>query len=76
MNRTAAYVIHMIASNLKLDPASVTEAATLDELGVDSLRAISILYDIEDSFEIEIPNEDIQKLESVGDIIEIVRGLV
>jgi acyl carrier protein len=66
----------MIASNLKLDPASVTEAATLDELGVDSLRAISILYDIEDSFEIEIPNEDIQKLESVGDIIAIVQGLV
>jgi len=50
----------------------VTADTTLDELGVDSLRAIAILYAIEDETGVEIPNEALETIKTVGDIIDIV----
>ncbi len=41
----------------------------LDRLGIDSLRAITILYELEDVFDVEIPNELIADLKTVGDIV-------
>jgi len=47
----------------------VTMETSLSDLGIDSLRAITILYELEERFDIEIPNELIETIRTVGDII-------
>ena len=47
----------------------VTPEAELQALGVDSLKAITVLFEIEEAFDIEIPNEVIPSIVTVNDII-------
>ncbi len=49
-------------------PEAVAPDAELTELGIDSLKAITMLYDIEETFDIEIPNEVIPSIVTVQDI--------
>ena len=48
----------------------VTEEAELESLGVDSLKAITVLFELEEVFDIEIPNELIPTIVTVQDIID------
>ncbi len=48
----------------------VTPEAKLAALGVDSLKAITVLFELEEAFDIEIPNEIIPSIVTVNDIIE------
>ena len=72
--RTAA--IGAIAKQKNLDPATVTEGATLEALGISSLDAITIVYEIEDQFDVEVPNEALERLRTVRDIIEGIEELI
>jgi acyl carrier protein len=69
-------VIRIVAEAKNLDPATVTAQSTMKELGVDSLDGMSIIFDLENAFEIEIPEDAAQRAETVGDLIEGVRRLV
>jgi len=62
-------VFKEIAGYLKCDPGTITPATRLDVLGIDSLGAITILYDLEDKLDIEVPNEVFDSLDTVGDIL-------
>jgi len=65
-----AGIIHEVAGT---DPARITPDATLvDDLGVDSLSMVEIMYAIEDSFGLSIPEEDIPDLVTVGDAVDYV----
>ncbi|MFV9614987.1 MAG: acyl carrier protein, partial [Gammaproteobacteria bacterium] len=48
----------------------VTPGAELVSLGVDSLKAITVLFELEEAFDIEIPNEVIPSIVTVNDIVE------
>lgn len=48
---------------------NITMDTSLSDLGIDSLRAITILYELEEQFDIEIPNELIENIRTVGDIV-------
>lgn len=41
----------------------------VDDLGVDSLSMVEIIYECEDRFEVEIPDEDAKNLKTVGDAV-------
>jgi acyl carrier protein len=69
-------VILAISKQKGLDPSSIGLHSTLSELGVNSLDAISIMYDIEDLFDIEVPNELLAGLESVRDIVDKLSNLI
>ena len=47
----------------------------LEELGVDSLKAITILYELEDRLDIEIPNEVFDSIRNVSDIVQQLQRL-
>ena len=49
--------------------------AELEALGIDSLKAINILFELEEEFDIEIPNELIAEMNTVGDIVDCVQNL-
>lgn len=60
-----------IIAHSKLIPAdSVTRDKTFDELAIDSLDKINISFEIEDTFNIQIPDDSIGTLKTVGDIID------
>jgi len=69
-------VIMAIAKQKGLDASSIGLSSSLPELGVNSLDAISIVYDIEDCFDIEVPNEMLADLESVRDIVDKLSTLI
>ena len=55
---------------LEEDPSKVTmEASIQDDLGADSLDVVEIIMGLEEEFEINIPDEDAEKLPSVGQIV-------
>lgn len=59
-----------IARHKCLDPATITPDADLAALGITSLDAIAIAYQIEEDLGIEIPNEEIEGLRTVQDLID------
>jgi acyl carrier protein len=62
-------VFYVIASQLHRKPQDILLDMSLRDLGIDSLGAITILYELEDQFDIEIPNEVFDSLETVNDIV-------
>ena len=62
-------VFEVISQELPLSPVTFSLDNPLDELGVDSLKAITILYELEDRLNIEIPSEVFDSLKNVGDIV-------
>jgi acyl carrier protein len=68
-------VIAAIVRSQDLDPGRVTPEATFEELGMNSLDAISLINDLEEQFGIAIPNEEAMSLSSVGQAVECIRRL-
>ncbi|VAW81558.1 hypothetical protein MNBD_GAMMA14-1509 [hydrothermal vent metagenome] len=62
-------VVEVITRERKCAPEDVSMETRLSELGIDSLQAITILYELEERFGIEIPNELMENLETVSDIV-------
>jgi len=48
----------------------VTPEAELQALGIDSLKAINVLFELEEEFDIDIPNEVISSIVTVKDILD------
>lgn len=69
-------VIRIIAESKNLDSAEITVDTPMKELGLDSLDGMSIIFDLENAFEIEIPEDAPEKARTVGDLVEGVRALV
>jgi acyl carrier protein len=62
---------------LKRDPASIEPRHALrEDLGLDSMATIELLFKIEEVFDLQIPDQDLQKLARVSDVIAYVEGLV
>ena len=68
-------VVQILAEQLSLDPDKITMESMLEEdLDADSLDAIDIVMSIEDEFEIEVPDEVIANMKSVGDIVNFIEN--
>ena len=62
-------IIQALASYLKRDPASITESHHLrDDLGLDSVAIIELLFEIEERFKLQIPDQDLPGLSTVGTV--------
>lgn len=62
---------------LKRDPASIEPRHALrEDLGLDSMATIELLFKIEEVFDLQIPDQDLQKLAKVSDVIAYVEGKV
>ena len=65
----------IIAEVLNVDPDEITMDTTfVDDLGADSLDIFQIIMGIEEEFDIEIPNEEAEKIISVGDAVEQIKS--
>lgn len=65
----------IIADVLNVDPNEVTiETTFTDDLGADSLDVFQIIMGLEEEFDIEIPNEQAEKIVTVGDAVEQIKA--
>jgi acyl carrier protein len=66
-------VKQIIVEQLGVDEAEVTNNASfVDDLGADSLDTVELVMAFEEAFEIEIPDEDAEKIRTVQDAIEYI----
>lgn len=65
----------IIADKLSIDTDEITmESSFIDDLGADSLDLVELIMALEDEFDLEIPDEDAEKIASVGDVVEYIRA--
>ena len=66
-------VKNILCDQLDLDEEQVTEESeVIDDLGADSLDIVDLVMTLEEEFDTEIPDEDIENLRTVGDIVKYV----
>ncbi len=73
----AAKIKNIIAESLGVDINEVTDNASfVNDLGADSLDTVELIMALEEQFGIEIPDEDAEKMQTVGQAIEYIKNKV
>ncbi len=75
MDDVESRCIELIAKSKNLPTSSVTMNSTFDELQIDSLDKINLSFAVEEMFAIEIPDENLNSLKTVGDVVRGVERL-
>ena len=67
----------IIVDQLDVEEDKVTEAASItDDLGADSLDVVDLVMSFEEEFDIEIPDDQVEKIKTVGDIVKFIEQKV
>lgn len=69
-------VLRIIAETQRKDPAQVTIDSSFEELGIDSMDGVNIVFALENEFDINVPDEEVKTIRNVRDMVEGVRTLV
>ena len=71
----AEKVKEIVSDKLDVDPADIQEDKDfVEDLKADSLAIVEVVLALEEQFEIEIPDEDTEKIKTVNDAIEYVKA--
>ena len=69
-----AKVREIIINELGVEPEKVTsEASFVEDLGADSLDTVELVMEFEDEFELSIPDEEAEKIQTVGQAIDYIK---
>lgn len=67
----------IIVEQLDVEEDAVTmEASITEDLGADSLDVVDLVMSIEESFDVEIPDEEVENIKTVGDIFKYIENKV
>ena len=79
MDSVAADTIAIIAERLSIEKRNLQLTDRLDDLGINSLSVIEIIFDLEEKFDIQIPynsNDVRPEFQTVGDVIAAITKLI
>lgn len=63
----------LLVDQLSVDEEKVTmEASITEDLGADSLDVVDLVMSLEEEFGLEIPDEDVENIKTVGDIVKYI----
>ena len=66
-------VKELIAEQLDVKAADITETSNIqDDLGADSLDVVDLVMALEDEFDVEIPEDQVENIKTVGDIVKFI----
>jgi len=66
-----------IAEQLSIDEDDITmDSVFVDDLGADSLDLVELIMALEEEFDMEIPDEDAEKITIVGDVVDYIKARV
>ena len=75
MSDTFNEVKTVIAEELEVEEEQISmESLIVDDLGADSLDVVELIMRLEEKFEVEIPDEDAEKIQSVGDAVKFIEA--
>ncbi len=64
----------IVSNILGVETEEITmESSFMDDLGADSLDVVELIMDLQDEFSLEIPDEDAEKIHTVGDVVEYIK---
>jgi acyl carrier protein len=69
-------VIQCIAKTQHIDAANITPESTFEQLNIDSLDGINIIFAVESEFNISVPDEAARELKSIAELVEGIRKLM
>ena len=73
MSDVSSKVVEIIKNKLAVDAAEIVPAASFtNDLGADSLDTVELIMEFEKEFAIQIPDEDAEKIATVGDAISYI----
>ncbi|MCA9792014.1 MAG: acyl carrier protein [Candidatus Eremiobacteraeota bacterium] len=75
MDPLASKVLALVAERVERDPSEIPLQRSFDELGFDSVISMDILFTLEEEFDLSIPDQDAREVNSVNDLIELIRRL-
>jgi acyl carrier protein len=75
MEDIASRIIELVAQSKNLPASAVGMDTTFDELQIDSLDKINLTFAVEEMFSIEIPDDSLNALKTVGDVVRGVERL-
>jgi len=70
----ARKVIGIVAAVKQVNPDSVRPESTFEQLGIDSLDRINILFELENEFDLDVPDDEARSITSVQGIIDRLGG--
>jgi acyl carrier protein len=69
----AERVIDIVADQLGVDKEKITlETSFVDDLGADSLDTVELVMELEEEFDINIPDDEAEKIRTVGHVVEYI----
>lgn len=66
----------IISDKLGIKEDEITMESTFEGLGADSLDIVEFIMAIEDEYDIQVADEEVEKVETVGDVVEYIETLV
>jgi acyl carrier protein len=69
-SEVATKVLAIVASVKRVDPATISPDAAFEELGIDSLDRLNILFELENTFDIDVPDDEAKSVVTVKDMID------
>jgi acyl carrier protein len=75
-DEVASKVVAAIAQTKRIPTESVSLDSSFQELGIDSLDGMNILFELENEFDISIPDEQARSIQSVREMVEGIRKLL
>jgi acyl carrier protein len=72
----AEKVIATLASVKRIPAEKISLDTNLQEMGIDSLDVFSLLFELENAFNISIPDDDVRSIKTVNDIVEGIKKLL
>ena len=65
----------IVVEQLGVEEDEVTmESSFIDDLGADSLDIVELIMALEEEFDIEVPDEEAEKITTVGDVVEYIKS--
>ena len=74
MSEVQSKVVEIIVDKLGVKESEVTPEASFTNLGADSLDTVELIMEFEKAFDIQIPDEDAEKIATVGDAISYIEA--
>jgi len=63
-------IIEIFAKFKNADASTITRETTFEDLGFDSLDGLNLIFEIEEEFDISVPDDKAQEMRSVGEVID------